>query len=270
VFDLYPDVLLAGGWRGAGGPGEKILRGLMRQTFEAAAANVFLGDNLLRHAEAQFGPIPRARVIAVGADGAPFRDAEPSAVLDTCNGARLEVLYCGNLGRMHDIETLAAALPGLSGLPWQVRFCGNGAGWESLRTRIGHLPEVSFGPNLAAADWVPAMKSAGVALVTLKESAGGLIMPSKTYSALVAGQAVLAVCPRSSDLANLILKHDAGWVVAPGDAVGFTALVRHILDNPGEVLGKRRRAWRAGHRYYEQRVIALRWQKLIKVVAAQA
>jgi glycosyltransferase involved in cell wall biosynthesis len=264
VFDLYPDVLIAGGWRG---PGESILRAIMRRTFETAAANVFLGDHLLRHAEVKFGPIPRAHVIAVGADGAPFRESEPSALVDTRKGGMLNVLYCGNLGRMHEIDTLSAALPDLVGQAWRVNFCGNGSGFVSLRQRVGTLPYLSFGPNLETSDWVPAMKSAEVALVTLKATAGGLVLPSKTYSALVAGQAVLAVCSHSSDLAELVLKHDAGWVVTPGDMSGFVAIVKHILNHPEEVLEKRRKAWRAGHKYYEQRVIAQHWHKLIKSVA---
>lgn len=264
VFDLFPDVLLLDGWRGVRGPGEKILRGLMRQTFDRAAANVFLGDHLLRHAEAKFGPIPRTQVIAVGADGTPFRDADPRPTTGP-----LEMLYCGNLGRMHDVATLRDALPRLADAPWRLRLHGNGAGYEALQQKAATLPHVTFGPNLATDDWVPAMKAAQVALVTLKDGAGGLVMPSKTYSALVAGQAVLAVCPRESDLAELIRRHDAGWVIAPGDTAGLVALVKHILNHPEEVLEKRRKAWQAGHRYYEQRVIARRWRSLIQVVAAQ-
>lgn len=267
VFDLYPDVLFAGGWRGAGGIREKWLRGLMRHTFDTAAANVFLGEHLLRHAEDRFGPIPRAHVIAVGADGAPFADAEPTALVDTRKDGILTVLYCGNLGRMHEVNTLIAALPELCDQPWRVRFFGNGPGYDSLRRRTALLPQVSFGPNLAAGDWVPAMKAAEVALVTLKETAAGLVMPSKTYSALVAGQAVLAVCPRASDLAELVLRHDAGWVIAPGDSAGLVALVKNILDDPAEILRKRRNAWRAGHAHYGQRVIAARWRELIAAVA---
>jgi glycosyltransferase involved in cell wall biosynthesis len=268
VFDLFPDVLNASGWPGAGGARERWMRGIMRATFDTAAANVFLGENLRQFAESKFGTIPRAHVIEIGADGTPFRDAEPTELIDTRVGETLTVLYCGNLGRMHEVDTLIAALPGLGQQPWRLQVAGNGSGYEQLRRRAGSLPRIEFGPNLESAAWANTMKNAGVALVTLKEQAGGLVMPSKTYSALVAGQAVLAICPLSSDLARLVRRHEAGWVISPGDAPGLIALMKQILRDPEDVLRKRRNAWRAGHKHYEQRVIAQRWLELIEAIAS--
>ena len=103
----------------------------------------------------------------------------------------------------------------------------------------------------------------------MRPGAEGVVMPSKTYSALVAGQAVLAVCPENSDLADLVLRHDCGWVVAPGDAPGLTALLRRLVAAPDEVLKCRRNAWTAGHRYYDQRVLALEWCKLLDTVSSR-
>lgn len=268
VFDLFPEVLLFSGWLRPGGLGERVLRRVVRRSFDRAAANVFLGENLRRYAERKFGPIPRSHVIAIGADGAPFRDAEPARTVRTDRGEVLTLLYCGNMGRMHDFATFAAAVPRVAGLPLRFQLRGNGPERRGLEARTAHCPHVSFGPNLEAEEWAGAMKDAGVALVFLKEVAGGLVMPSKTFSALVAGQAVLAVCPRDSDLAALILKHDAGWVVAPGDVDGLVQVLQHLAAAPDEVLQKRRNAWRAGHGHYEQGMLAKQWVELFRQVLA--
>lgn len=84
-------------------------------------------------------------------------------------------------------------------------------------------------------------------------------MPSKTYSALAAGQAVLAICPRASDLADTVLAHDCGWVVESGDCAGFRRVLEELSRDPGEVLRRRRNAWRAGHEIYDQPVLAKQW-----------
>ena len=259
VLDLYPDVLVAGRWIRRGGWADRALLRMMRRVFDGAAANVFLGERLRAHAEQRHGPIPRAHVIEIGADTQPFRDVPPR---ETGPGQPLRFLYCGNLGRMHDVDTWNRALPALGGDAVAIHFRGHGSGFQTLHA--GSLPpNVATGSNLAEPEWVAEMTRAEVAIVTLREGAQHLVMPSKTYSAMAAGQAILAVCPRDSDLAELILRHDAGWVIAPGRTDELTALVRHLVRAPSEVMAKRRNAWEASQRGYSQAAIAVRWNRLL-------
>ena len=262
VLDLYPDALEVAGKLDRAGVPARLLRSLMRATFQRAAANVFLGTHLLRHAERSMGAIPRAQVIPVGADGGPFRATPPLP-----RGKPVRVLYCGNLGQMHDTETVFAVLA--AGLPdgVEVSFCGNGAGFDALAARLaGTGRKVSFSGNLPDAQWASAMREADVALVTLRRGAEQVVMPSKAYSAMMAGQAVLAIGVAESDLAELVRTHDAGWLVEPGDATGLRRVLERIAEVPDEVLAKRRNAWQAGHRFYDQSVVSRRWADLFEQV----
>lgn len=271
VFDLYPEVLVRAGAIAPRGVVEGVLRRVVRTTFHRAAANVFLGENLRRHAEDQFGPIPNAYVIPIGADGRPFRDTPPNNSRPTVDGWKRRILYCGNFGRMHEVRTIVDALR--SGIPTELllEFRGNGAGFRELQNELPALPvagQVTMGTNLGDGDWAEAMKAADVALVTMRRGAEGLVIPSKTYSALVAGQAILAVCPENSDLANLVRRHEAGWVVAPGDVAGLQRILNVIAREDSEVEGCRRRAFTAGHEFYDYRVLAPRWVELLDRVGA--
>ena len=51
----------------------------------------------------------------------------------------VRVLYCGNFGRMHEVDTVVAALRG--GVPAGVRidFRGNGAGFQTLAAAMAGL-----------------------------------------------------------------------------------------------------------------------------------
>lgn len=265
VFDLFPDVLVVAGKLKRGSIAERMLVSLVRSTFHRSAANVFLGERLLKHAEERFGRIPRAFVIPVGADAAPFRDMPP---FERALGAHAKVLYCGNLGRMHDIDTVTAAIR--RGLPEgiDVAFRGNGAGFRELKAAITGTAgtAVSLGGNLEGDPWREEMLSAEVALVTLRHGAGGLVMPSKTYSAMAAGQAILAVCPADSDLAATVKRHDAGWVVEPGDIAGLQSAFRQIATEPALVLRRRQNAFSAGQGIYGQVAIAGLWADLFDKV----
>ena len=265
VFDLFPDVLTVAGKTRSGSATERMLARIVRSTFHRAAANVFLGEHLLAHARKRFGVIPRTHVIPVGADAAPFRHFPPEASVP---GAPVGILYCGNLGRMHDVDTVAGVIK--EGLPAGVAIDvrGNGAGLRALESSIASAAAgaVRVGGNLGGGEWVAAMRSAQVGLVTLRRGAEGLVMPSKTYSAMVAGQAVLAVCPHNSDLADTVRLHDAGWVVEPGDSAGLRTALSQIATDPVELLRRRRNSFNAGQGTYDQAAIAVLWTGLLESI----
>jgi len=174
---------------------------------------------------------------------------------------------------MHEVDTLVAALRGGAVPGVRMDFRGNGAGFQTLATALRDLGlerEVQLGGNLPDAEWLEAMIGADVALVTMRRGAEGIVMPSKTYSAMAAGQAILAVCPRESDLADTVIKHDCGWVIEPGDAAGLRALLEALPSRGEEVLRKRRNAWQAARDCYDQKVLAVRWRELLDEVSHPA
>ena len=83
------------------------------------------------------------------------------------------------------------------------------------------------------------MQSSQIALVTMSEGSQEVVMPSKTYSAMMAGQAILAVAPEDSDLVDLIKASDCGWWVSPGDVNGFQECLVEIQSNQNLLLEKR-------------------------------
>ena len=89
-----------------------------------------------------------------------------------------------------------------------------------------------------------------------------VVLPSKTFSALAAGQAILAICPKDSDLADLVLKYDCGWVVAPGDVKSLRLQIQNIVTNRNELLSKRSNAYKVGQGMYSSYTVADKWVAL--------
>jgi len=167
---------------------------------------------------------------------------------------------------MHDELTLRQALS--DPLPSRIRlvFHANGAGYTELRKHISIERCVFSGP-LGDLDWVQAMLSAQIALVTIARGAEKVVMPSKTYSSMVAGHAIVAVCSAASDLADLVHKHECGWVVEPGDPVDLRRVFSEIASSPETVLRKRQNAFDAGHKYYDTSVVAREWARVFQSLA---
>jgi len=289
VYDLYPDVLVAAGTLTAGSMSVWVMRWLTARTFYCCSANVFLGQHLMEYAERTYGQIPNATIIPVGADGSPFRNhfyGNAPAPLPRWISSPKEsfrtILYCGNFGRMHDYETLARVLREdrwQSGchVPLVFKFHANGMGLSKLKEAMNLACDCStmqlsggirleFHGNLPDGEWVEVMKASDVALVTMSPGAENVVMPSKTYSAMVAGQAILAVCPVESDLAVIVRKHDCGWVVAPGDVRHLQAVLDEIAYNHSLLLKRRLNSYRAGQEHYDTAVISKQWVSLFNAL----
>ena len=259
LYDLFPDALI---YAGAVQKHSWIARRcamITRYALRECAVTVFLGERLRRHAEQTYGSARRSIVIPVGADGSPFRIYPPVMV-----SAPVTILYAGQMGRMHDVETLQETL--LAGVPSGLEFVfhANGSGYASLRKSCETAPHCRWAGGLQDEDWSRVLRHAHVALVTMVRGAENVVMPSKTYSALVAGQAILAICPRQSDLADLVFKHDCGWVVEPGDVEGLRTILGKIVQDSEGLLEKRRRAFACGHSEYDVRVLSKKWIELFR------
>jgi glycosyltransferase involved in cell wall biosynthesis len=90
-----------------------------------------------------------------------------------------------------------------------------------------------------------------------------VVMPSKTYSAMMAGQAILAIAPEDSDLVDLIKAEDCGWWVEPGDVDGLAAVVAAIQSDAEGLLKKRERAYHYAQSHLGQDRLAEKWMRVV-------
>lgn len=323
MYDLYPDALVAAGGLGESSLVARLLAKVTRRSLRQSQATVYLGRRLAAHSESAYGPSRFHTIIPIGSDARPFMGV-PAALAagGTSSTPRsLTILYSGHFGRMHDPITLAETLhrlglgnpaaqgprngpgPSLSPAQLQFRFRSSGPnlGWFTRRMTAregsGAVPvpdgatvplrwTLDIGDNLPEDDWVQQMREAEVALVTMTAGAEKVVMPSKAYSAMMAGQAIIAVAPLESDLADTVLEHDCGWVVVPHGLpapsvptrfqgrvfTGVDGLMRvlgEIVARPEELRRRRINAARAGHERYAMDVLVKQWIDLLAELEAR-
>lgn len=180
------------------------------------------------------------------------------------------ILYCGNLGRMHDVDTMCAywktTFPNAS---VSFSFHCSGPKKAVLVNTVSRLsPEwkqrISIQGSLPSEEWKQVMQESTVALVTMIPGAEKVVMPSKTYSAMMAGQAVLAICPLESDLADLVQTSGCGWVVEPGDVTGLERVLKDLESDPEEVARKQAASRAAALQAYSPVSLAGRWIEVVR------
>ena len=269
VYDLFPEAMIHSGKWTEGTFKVRIVRWITKQTLKRAKTNVFLGKRLKYYVESIHGQVENAAIIPIGADQALFSES-PVEGRSLNPQSSPTILYCGNFGNMHDSATLFDywKRSDEQGDSLQWVFHCSGPKLAELEAVLSEFSEdlkkqIQLGAGLDQAAWIAAMESADVGLVTMVPGSETVVMPSKTYSAMMAGQAILAIAPEDSDLIDLIKAADCGWFVEPGDVDGLARVVEAICTDPEGLLEKRQNAYRRyAHKHFGQDSLARKWVKV--------
>ncbi len=237
ITDFHPECLIAARDRPSAALG--LLLGLTNFWRRRIGGFEVLGlDQLKRLRETGV----REDRIALVRDGSPvsFGEGVVAEPLPADLKGYCVLLYAGNFGVAHDVETVAEGyrLHHRTGTG-RVRLwlSATGAGADELVARF-----TGQGLPFHKSQPVPLERVAGLLrapdahLVTLKDAFVGFVMPSKIYACIESGKPVLFVGSADSDV-DLLARAagpDSYWRVASGDAAGFAAALERLADRTAE------------------------------------
>ena len=264
VYDLFPEAMIYSGKWEEGQLKVKFFRWLVGLSLKRSVINIFLGERLKDYVESIHGNLPNSQIIPVGSDETHFSKLE---LLD--DSKSISVLYCGNFGNMHESKTLFKALENRVDHTFQFLFYCSGPKRRELelfkkKHDVMLSDRLQVYEGLSNKEWIKVMQGSQIALVTMSEGSQKVIMPSKTYSAMMSGQAILAIAPEDSDLVDLIKTSDCGWWVAPGDVHGLQDCLKTILEDKHMLLKKRQNAFSVSHEKFGQNCLAKQWVKVFE------
>jgi EAL domain-containing protein (putative c-di-GMP-specific phosphodiesterase class I)/glycosyltransferase involved in cell wall biosynthesis/DNA-binding NarL/FixJ family response regulator len=186
--------------------------------------------------------------------------ADPTWIkpLDKCHNAfaqthqlvhKFTVLYSGNMGRCHDMETILGAAQELQSEPVQFLFIGGGPKREACQQKVQQkgLTNCLFLPYQDKSLLPQSLTACDLSLVSVDIGMEGLVAPSKFYSALASGRPVAVICEKHSYLRQLVAEANCGVALSNGDSKGLADFIRYLASNPkmANSLGL------SGHRYIQ-------------------
>jgi glycosyltransferase involved in cell wall biosynthesis len=268
--DLYPEVAIASGIRWLKGPIGRVLLYLRDRSLTAAHANVVVGQRMaerlalrnIPHELIHFIPnfSPDDRVSPIPASENPMRE-------DWDLNGRFVVGYSGNLGRVHEIQTILDAAVQLRNDRRIIFLCiGGGRLFELLIrsvTQQGLQEKFLFRPYQDQELLKYSLSVPAVHWISLRPEFEGLVVPSKLYGIAAAGRPILAVMDKNGEIAALVRDHRCGIVIAPGDSQGMAASLTELANNPAlcAEMGARARAMLDEH-FTKSHAVRL-WQQLL-------
>ncbi|HEX9984122.1 MAG TPA: glycosyltransferase family 4 protein [Thermoanaerobaculia bacterium] len=254
IQDLFPEVAEALGMKPPG-----VLRRMRDWSLRRARMNVVLGERM-KERVAQTGVSGlHLRVIHNWADGA-LRPVPRT-------GGPFVVAYSGNLGRVHEFETILRAMELLKE-ETDIRFLIVGGGAQLERVRREARGNVEFRPYAPREQLSESLSAGDVHLVSLQPRLEGLIVPSKFYGIVAVARPVIFIGAADGELARLVDEHRCGVVVAPGDAEALASAIRSLAADRAATAEMGRR----GRDAYDARFSAPRalaaWERTLEEVAS--
>jgi glycosyltransferase involved in cell wall biosynthesis len=179
---------------------------------------------------------------------------------------KFTVLYSGNMGRCHDMNTIIEAAKKLKNEPIQFVFIGGGAKRKDVMQEVESLglSNLTFLPYQDK-DVLPySLTACDLSLVSVDADMEGLVAPSKLYPALAAGRPVAVICSKDSYLRKLINHARCGASFKNGDSDGLAEFIRLLNSDRqfGERMGKEGRQYL--QTYFTSEIISKEYLKMLR------
>lgn len=244
AMDLYPDVLVATGVLREQSLVTWALESLNRFALRSADRVVVLGRCMEDRIGAKGVDMSRVRRIPVwseifsqaGDDKDPAEARRNNPYRKQWDvGERTLVMYSGNFGIGHDVETFARAAKQLEAdHDIMFAFVGGGKRKEELlramrAMKLERFVEADYQPRERLGELLSA---ADIHLASMRPGWEGVMVPSKIFGTLGAGRPVVWVGGAKSEVSSVIRDADCGFTVTPGDADALAAVIRRLAGDP--------------------------------------
>lgn len=171
--------------------------------------------------------------------------------------SQMKLFYAGNLGVKQGLPDFLSQFryAGAPQLGWQLDIFGGGSEADSIRKSATETDGVHVAGVLDEQMYVSSLLSASACLVTQKPGVGANFLPSKLLPALATATPVLAVCSRTSPLADEIIDGGFGEVIEPGDSEGLKDCLTRWKNSPELLLRFSAQAKLRAARYHRDVVL---------------
>ncbi len=269
VMDLYPDVPIAFGLMKGNGLGARFLEKVHRFCFHHSDRSVALGRCMYDHLRSKGIPQEKLALIPPWAD---IDELEP--VPRDENTLRKEwgltdktvVMYSGNFGLAHDIDTLRGAMTELKERD-DIRFVFVGGGKMMTQLQADcesqGLTNTLFKPYQPREAIRVSLSLADIHLISQADAMTGLLVPSKLYGIMAAGRAAVFIGSEKAEVGRVLTETRSGKVVAVGEVQTLTQTLSDLADDPETCRRMGQAARDAMAQTYDRRHACEAWERLL-------
>lgn len=273
LYDLYPDIAVKVGVVKKDHPIVRIWHFINQQVWKRSAKIVVLSSSMKERIVAHCPDIEqKVSIIHSWSDAdqiIPIEKEENWFAKENDLIDPFVVLYSGNMGHCHDIDTLFEAAKLLQNEPILFVCIGGGAKRSQLEKNVEALGLRSFKflPYQEKSALPYSLTASDLSLVSVSPGMEGLVAPSKLYPAMAAGRPISAICPPTSYLCELLETAGCGKAFDNGNARDLADFILELSNDQKSA----KRLGDSGRRYLESHftptIISRKYLKVLKEAA---
>ncbi|WP_195947753.1 glycosyltransferase family 4 protein [Paraclostridium bifermentans] len=269
VHDVYPDIAVKVGAIKEQGIMFKSMSFINKKIFRSASKVIVLGQDMKQNLLDKGVPSNKIEIITNWADRNKIYKISKDNKFSINNNINktFNIVYTGNIGRFHDIETiLDSALKLKDNNMIKFIFVGEGYKKKLIEdfTKKNNLKNIKLIGYQYGEDYNQLLNSANIFITTLDKGIEGLGVPSKTYSYLAAGKPIIAIMNLNSEIGSLVENEKLGIRVDSGES---DKIVEYIINNIKDVnLYKKieKNIFNIFEKKYERKIVTKEFYNLIK------
>ncbi len=265
IYDIYPDLAIYLEKMSRRGPLVRMWRWFNKVAWQNSEAIFTIGDDMAIELAGMFKAnrtrLGRVAVIPNWVDHnfiKPLSKEKNWFAQKYGQVNKFTVLYSGNLGATHDLETILTAVKELGDFN-DIQFLIIGDGYKRAyiekfidQEKLSNILLLPF----QAENVLPYSLTTGdVAVITLSKGVEGLSVPGKVYYAMAGGSALLCISSGNNELKTIIGKHQCGISVEPGDVEGFVSAIKRFYEDSIFLKNCKENARKAVKSYYTKKNI---------------
>lgn len=273
VYDIHPDTAIKFGKLKENALISKAWRGMNKIVWQGALGVFTIGEVMAKTLLRQFDPtktrMGEVGVISPWADTnsiVPLSKSDNSFAKDFNCVDKVTVLYSGNMGISHDIDSILKAAEILKEEKnINFIFIGEGAKWnyaynfindKKLKntTILPFQPEEMLKYTLTVGD---------ISIVALDSGAEGLMIPSKMYYYMAAGSALIGISCGYNELKQTIIDCECGDNVIPRTPEILATKILELSQNKDKLINYKTNAREAAINKFSRHICTRKMAKQI-------
>lgn len=235
IYDIYPDLLVEYGVFRENSLIVKLWVSINKRLYKKAEKVYTISEGMKRRI-GNYIPEEKIDIVPLWANEEQLKPIlKKDNKFIKANGLedKFIVLYSGNLGRTHDLETLIYAAEKIKREDVLFMIIGDGDKKSKLQEMIREK-ELS---NVIIKPWQPiemlpyTLNSADLGVVTLGGGASDLSLPSKTFNYIAVGAPLLCIAGQKSELSRLVQEYGVGGTFRPDEVDEIIEFILEYADD---------------------------------------